>query len=111
VYDAPRAVLSGGGTVLKEMEHNRNDSLCCGAGGAQFWKEEEEGEMRVSEKRFSEALATGAEVVATGCPFCKVMLSSSESAQAQGAPEVADIAQLVAARLDGIQAMLDAHAP
>jgi Fe-S oxidoreductase len=110
VYDAPRAVLSGGGAVLKEMEHNRNDSLCCGAGGAQFWKEEEEGEMRVSEKRFSEALTTGAQVVATGCPFCKVMLSSSESAQAQGAPEVADIAQLVAARLDGIQALLDAPA-
>jgi len=108
VYDAPRAVLSGGGAVLKEMEHNRNDSLCCGAGGAQFWKEEEEGEMRVSEKRFAEALTTGAEVVATGCPFCKVMLSSSEGAQGDGAPEVVDVAQLVAARLDGIQAMLDA---
>ncbi|HLU82182.1 MAG TPA: (Fe-S)-binding protein, partial [Trueperaceae bacterium] len=111
VYDAPRAVLSGGGAVLKEMEHNRNDSLCCGAGGAQFWKEEEEGEMRVSEKRFAEALTTGAEVVATGCPFCKVMLSSSEGAQGEAAPEVADIAQLVAARLDGIQALLDVKAP
>ena len=48
-----------------------------------------------------------AEVVATGCPFCKVMLSSSEGAQAQGAPEVIDVAQLVAAKLDGIQALLD----
>ena len=111
VYDAPRAVLSGGGAVLKEMEHNRNDSLCCGAGGAQFWKEEEEGEMRVSEKRFAEALTTGADVVATGCPFCKVMLSSSEGAQGEAAPEVVDVAQLVAARLDGIQALLDAKAP
>ncbi len=107
VYDAPRSVLAGGGTTLKEMEKSRNDSFCCGAGGAQFWKEEEEGERRVSEERFSQAVATGAEVVATGCPFCKVMLSSSESAQEQGAPEVIDVAQLVAAKLDGIQALLD----
>src|SRR5690606_23108058 len=141
-YDAPRAVLAGGGTNLIEMEKSRNDSFCCGAGGAQFWKEEEPGERRVSEERFSQAVATGAEVaagggknlverersgnasfcggaggaefwkeeepgegrvseerfsqavatgaevVATGCPFCKVMLGSSESAQAHGAPEV-----------------------
>jgi len=107
VYDAPRAVLAAGGTTLKEMEKNRNDSFCCGAGGAQFWKEEEVGDRRVSEERFSQAVATGAEVVATGCPFCKVMLSSSEGAQAQGAPEVIDVAQLVAARLDGIQALLE----
>ncbi len=110
VYDAPREVLAAGGSRLVEMEKSRNDSFCCGAGGAQFWKEEEPGERRVSEERFSQALATGAEVVATGCPFCKVMLSSSESAQAQGAPEVLDVAQLVAARLDAIQARLDGAA-
>lgn len=108
VYDAPREVLKAGGTRLVEMEHSRNDSFCCGAGGAQFWKEEEPGDRRVSEERFAQALATGAEVVATGCPFCKVMLGSSESAQAEGAPEVLDVAQLVASRLDAIQARLDA---
>jgi Fe-S oxidoreductase len=108
VYDAPREVLRAGGAQLVEMEKSRNDSFCCGAGGAQFWKEEEPGEKRVSEERFSQALATGAEVVATGCPFCKVMLASSESAQAEGAPEVLDVAQLVAARLDAIQGRLDA---
>jgi len=106
-YDAPRNVLAGGGTALVEMEKSRNDSFCCGAGGAQFWKEEEEGERRVSEERFSQAVATGAEVVATGCPFCKVMLASSEGAQEQGAPEVVDVAQLVVAKLEGIQALLD----
>lgn len=107
-YDAPRAVLSAGGsTDLREMASNRNDSLCCGAGGAQFFKEEEEGERRVSEARLEQALATGAEVVATGCPFCKSMLGSSSSAQAEGAPAVLDVAQLVAARLDSIQALLD----
>ena len=104
VYDAPRNVLTAGGGELREMEKNRNDALCCGAGGAQFWKEEEEGRMRVSELRFSQAKATGAEVVAAACPFCKVMLSSSESAESEGAPEVLDVAQLVAAQLDAMQA-------
>ena len=107
VYDAPRAVLAAGGTDLREMPRNRNDSFCCGAGGAQFWKEEEEGDQRVSEQRFLEAKGTGAAVVATGCPFCKVMLGSSESAEIEGAPEVLDVAQLVAAKLDAIQARLE----
>lgn len=106
-YDAPREVLAGGGSELREMANSRNDSLCCGAGGAQFFKEEEEGERRVSEARFEQALATGAQVVATGCPFCKSMLDSSSSAQSEGAPVVLDVAQLVAARLDSIQALLD----
>ncbi len=109
-YDAPRNVLSSGGATVIEMPRNKNNSFCCGAGGAQFWKEEEEGDMRISENRFQEAVATGAEVVATGCPFCKVMLASSDSAEQEGAPEVLDVAQLVAMRLEGIQAMLDHHA-
>ena len=108
VYDAPRQVLASGGGTLAEMPRNRNQSFCCGAGGAQFWKEEEEGSMRVSENRFQEAQATGADVVATGCPFCKVMLSSSESAEAQGAPETLDIAQLMADKLSRIDAVLSA---
>lgn len=108
VYDAPRSVLAAGGTDLREMPRNRNASFCCGAGGAQFWKEEEEGDQRVSEQRFLEAKSTGAAVVATGCPFCKVMLGSSESAEVAGAPEVLDVAQLVAARLDAIQERLEA---
>lgn len=110
VYDAPRNVLTSGGNEIVEMPRNRNDSFCCGAGGAQFWKEEEEGDQRVSNARFDEAVATGAQVIATGCPFCKVMLSSSDGAEAEGAPQVLDIAQLVAARLDGIQALFDHHA-
>ncbi len=110
VYDAPREVLASGGAAPREMRHRRNDALCCGAGGAQFWKEEEAGSQRVSERRFSEARATGAEVVATACPFCKVMLSSSEAAGAADAPEVMDVAQLVAERLDAIERRLGAGA-
>ena len=110
IYDAPRNVLASGGNEVIEMPRNRNDSFCCGAGGAQFWKEEEEGDQRVSNARFDEAVATGAQVIATGCPFCKVMLSSSDGAEAENAPQVLDVAQLVAARLDGIQALFDHHA-
>jgi Fe-S oxidoreductase len=100
VYQAPRTVLSSGHEErLKEMPRNRNHSFCCGAGGAQFWKEEEPGTMRVGENRFCEAERTGAEVVATGCPFCKSMLSSSESAGRAGAPQVLDMAELVVENL------------
>ena len=107
VYDAPRDVLQSGNVTFTELPRNRNNSFCCGAGGAQFWKEEEPGEMRVSENRFREAQATGAEVIAAGCPFCKVMLTSSESAEKEGAPEVRDIAQLVSANLDAIKGKLE----
>ena len=110
-YDAPRNALTSGNATVVEMPRNRNNSFCCGAGGAQFWKEEEEGDQRVSENRYQEAAATGAEVIATGCPFCKVMLGSTDSAEKEGGPEVLDVAQLVASRLDGIQAMLDHHRP
>ena len=96
VYDAPRKVLgSETADSLVEMPRNRANSFCCGAGGAQFWKEEEPGTMRVTENRFREAESTGAKVVAAGCPFCKSMLSSSESAGKTGAPAVLDIAELV----------------
>ena len=100
IYEAPRTVLSSGHTErLVEMPRNRNNSFCCGAGGAQFWKEEEPGTMRVGENRFREAEQTGAQVVAAGCPFCKSMLNASESAGKPGAPQVLDIAELVVENL------------
>ncbi len=107
VYDAPRTVLSGGHPDrLIEMPRNRNNSFCCGAGGAQFWKEEEPGTMRVGENRFREAEQTGAQVVAAGCPFCKSMLNASESAGRPGAPQVLDIAELVVENLRRSKAKL-----
>ena len=104
IYDAPRNVLGD----LTEMPRNKNNSFCCGAGGGQFWKEEETGTMQVSENRFQEAQATGAKVIAAGCPFCKVMLKSTGSAQKENAPVVLDVAQIVASRLERIQVALDA---
>jgi Fe-S oxidoreductase len=100
VYDAPRNVLTNGRPEqLVEMSRNRNNSFCCGAGGAQFWKEEEPGTMKVADNRFQEAQQTGAKTVATSCPFCKAMLASTVSAAQPGAPAILDIAEMVAENL------------
>ena len=86
-----------------ELPRNRENSFCCGAGGAQFWKEEEEGAERISDNRYREAQATLADanekVLAVGCPFCKSML---ESTPAKGADTLAvrDVAELL---LEGVQ--------
>jgi Fe-S oxidoreductase len=107
VYAAPRQVLAGSDSKrMLEMQRSRENSFCCGAGGAQFWKEEEPGNNRVTENRFREAQATGAQVIAAGCPFCKSMLSSSESAGKNGAPPVLDVAELVAENLRRVKAKL-----
>jgi Fe-S oxidoreductase len=74
-------------------------SFCCGAGGAQMWKEEEHGVERVNANRFKEAVATGANVLAVGCPFCMIMLTDAQK-NANSDLQVLDIAELVAARLE-----------
>lgn len=107
IYDAPRNILTSGEGTIQEMPRNRSNSFCCGAGGAQFWKEEEEGDMRVSDNRYQEAVATGAQVIAAACPFCKVMLDSAESGEAEK-PEVKDVAQLMAEKLERIQQVIQA---
>ncbi len=114
IYDAPRNVVTGNGQAgeaFTEMPRNKNNSFCCGAGGAQFWKEEEAGDMKVAENRYREAEATGAKKIAAGCPFCKSMLASSESAGREGAPVVVDIAELVADNLRKTKAKLGLSAP
>ena len=98
VYDAPREVLQAG-FRLTEPARARERSFCCGAGGAQFWKEEEPGTMRVSENRYKELRATGAEVIATGCPFCMAMMNV-EVAQDERPPEVKDVAELLLEALE-----------
>ncbi len=93
-YDAPRRLLGGIRAGLREMPRSRAASFCCGAGGAQVWKEEEAGDARVASVRMAEARATGADVIATGCPFCKVMLATATGADGEG-PQVKDLAQLL----------------
>jgi Fe-S oxidoreductase len=82
VTDAPRDALKSAGVTTIEMPRNGAKSFCCGAGGAQMWKEEEEGSARVNEASFAEAKSTGADTVAVGCPFCLTMMTMPPRAMA-----------------------------
>lgn len=96
VFTPPRELLGADtGLQLVEMPRSADRTLCCGAGGARAWMEETRGE-RISAVRMNEAAATGATVVATGCPFCTQMLSSSGAVTETGEPvEVKDVAVLM----------------
>jgi Fe-S oxidoreductase len=102
VYEPPRELLSIiPGARFKEMPRNQERSFCCGAGGARMWMEEKLGE-RINQNRTGEAVRTGADQIAVGCPFCRVMLSDGlTSLQADGKArdevEVLDVAQLLLA--------------
>jgi len=104
VYDAPRNVLRVLTNDFVELERKRENSFCCGAGGAQFWKEEEAGEERIADNRFREAegrLEGRGEnkVLAVGCPFCKSMLESTPGKGAGSGIAVRDVAELM---LEGV---------
>ena len=102
VYEAPRELLSViPGAKFAEMPRNSERSFCCGAGGARMWMEENLG-SRINVNRTEEAVATGADQIAVGCPFCRVMLSDGLTAQqaagnAREEVEVLDVAQMLLA--------------
>jgi Fe-S oxidoreductase len=99
IYNDPRDLLAKAGATLLEMERNKLNSFCCGAGGAQMWKEEEPGTQAINANRYAEARATGAEVLAVGCPFCARMLTDANNHA--GAPmKVKDVAEVVAEKLE-----------
>jgi Fe-S oxidoreductase len=98
VFDAPRTTLQSVGALTIEMPRTGAKSFCCGAGGAQMWKEEESGAERVNEARFQEAKSTGAGTVAVGCPFCLTMMSDASKADG-GDIQIKDVAELVAERM------------
>ena len=98
ILDAPREALKSTGITTIEMPRNERKSFCCGAGGAQMWKEEEPGTMRVNEARFKEAKETGASTLAVGCPFCMTMLSDASRAEG-GSMQLKDVAELVAEQM------------
>jgi Fe-S oxidoreductase len=98
IVDAPRTVLGDLGVNTIEMPRHGKQSFCCGAGGAQMWKEEEHGQEAVNQNRYNEAVATGAKTVAVGCPFCLTMLTDAAK-KAAGGIQVKDVAELVAERL------------
>ncbi len=103
VYEAPRELIEASRAKLTEMPRHADRGLCCGAGGARMWMEEHIGK-RVNHERVEEALDTGASTIATGCPFCRVMMTDGvdDRAEAMGKEKAAvlDVAQLLLGSLD-----------
>lgn len=96
IYEAPRSVLKNLDNELVEMKRAGKTGLCCGAGGAQMWKEDEPGDKRINMERTEEALGTGAEIVAVNCPFCLTMMSDGVKAkEKQEEVMVYDLAELI----------------
>lgn len=100
IYEAPRQVLEALDAELVEMKRCRSNGLCCGAGGAQMFKEDEPGNTRINFERAEEALATGAKIIASACPFCNTMMTDGiKNKEKENEVSVMDIAELVAASI------------
>lgn len=97
IYEAPRKVLEALDAELVEMKRCRSKGLCCGAGGAQMFKEDEPGDKRINIERADEALATGAGFIAAACPFCNTMMTDGvKNREKENEVAVLDVAELVA---------------
>jgi heterodisulfide reductase subunit D len=97
IYEAPRKVLEALDAELVEMKSCKTKGLCCGAGGAQMFKEDEKGDKRINIARIEEAFETNAQIVAAACPFCNTMLTDGVKAKDKLQVKVFDIAELLAA--------------
>ena len=101
VYDAPRRILEALDAELVEMKRCRKNGLCCGAGGAQMFKDAEKGNKEINIERTDEALKTGASIISANCPFCTTMMGDGvKNANKEGEVEVLDLAELVAQAKD-----------
>lgn len=97
IYEAPRAVLEKLDADLVEMKRCRTRGLCCGAGGAQMFKEPERGRKDINIERTEEALSTGASTIAVACPFCMTMISDGvKNKDKEAEVSVKDLAELIA---------------
>lgn len=97
IYEAPREVLEALDADLVEMKRCRTTGLCCGAGGAQMFKDAEKGKKEINTERTEEALATGATTVAVACPFCMTMMTDGvKSKEKEAEVKVKDLAELIA---------------
>jgi Fe-S oxidoreductase len=100
IYEVPRQILAALDIDLVELKRCKTNGLCCGAGGAQMFKEDEAGDKRINRERIEEALETRAEIVAANCPFCITMLSDGLKAEEkQDDVMVLDLAELVLSKL------------
>ena len=100
VYEAPRQVLAALDADLVEMKRCRTNGLCCGAGGAQMFKEPEKGNKDINVERIEDALATGAKTIAVACPFCMVMMSDGVKVkEREHEVKVFDLAELLVEKM------------
>ena len=96
VYEPPRKLIESLNADLKEMKSCKEKGLCCGAGGAQMFKESEKGNKEINIKRTEEALETKSEIIAAGCPFCNTMLTDGiKNKEMEDKVHVYDIAELL----------------
>jgi Fe-S oxidoreductase len=101
IYSAPRRILEALDVELVEMKRCRTNGLCCGAGGAQMFKEAEPGNKEINVERSDEALATGASIISANCPFCTTMLGDGvKHANKEDEVSVMDLSELVAQAKD-----------
>ena len=101
IYEAPRKVLEILDAELVEMKRCRSNGLCCGAGGAQMFKEEEAGNKRVNFERTDEALDLKPAIIASACPFCNTMITDGvKNREKENEVKVLDVAELIAMELE-----------
>ena len=97
VYEAPRAIIEKLDVELVEMKRCKTKGLCCGAGGAQMFKEAEKGNKEINVERTGDALEVKPDIIATGCPFCNTMMTDGiKNADKEATVEVLDVAELIA---------------
>ncbi|MEL6976419.1 MAG: (Fe-S)-binding protein [Bacteroidota bacterium] len=97
VFDAPREVLQKTNANLVEMRRHKKTALCCGAGGAQMFKEPEKGDMDINVMRTQDALETKPDIIATGCPYCNTMMTDGiKTHEKEESVTVLDVAELIA---------------
>ena len=100
-YTAPRNVLKALDIGISEMKRCKSNGLCCGAGGAQMFKESEKGNSEINTERTHEAIETGAEIIALNCPFCITMISDGvKNSEKEDSIQVLDIAEIAAQTLN-----------
>ena len=101
VYEAPRNVLEKLDSELAEMKRSKSKGLCCGAGGAQMFKEAEKGNKEINIERTEEALELKPDFIATGCPFCNTMMTDGvKHFEKESETKVLDVAELIANAAD-----------
>jgi Fe-S oxidoreductase len=100
VYEAPRELLASLDGELVELKRSRTNGLCCGAGGAQMFKEDEKGEKRINLERTEEALGVNPDIIAVNCPFCMTMMQDGVKAkEKQDSVMVYDLSELILSKM------------